>query len=511
MTCLVNETELIMMIDSGADACAIGHETWNELWRTSGENPAAFDRLKSASESTNLYAFAASQPLKVLLSFCANLFLPETGKATQAEMFVVRGATRSILARDTAIALGVLQLGASINSCEVFAKPFPKAPGEQVHFDVDPLVVPTKNAYYNVPAAFRSQACDRLRQMERQQIIEQVVRAPKWISGMTLVPKGKDDFRLVVNMRGPNRAIRRAFHPLPTLDEIRVKLNGVKWFAKLDLKSAFHHLELDEESRELTTFQTEQGMRRFTRLVFGVNCAPEIFQRFMERILEGLRGVVVFIDDVLVYAESQVQLQERTKSVLKVLADNNLTLNEEKCVFEQQEIQFLGHRLSKNGFEVDKAKVDDVVSFQRPESATDLRSFLGLAAYLKEYIQNYSNLVDPMWKLLSSATLNWTAKAEHAFEETKRRIAGCTIKLGFFSPTDKTVLYTDASPQALGAVLCQEASCGKHRTICFASKSLTPTERAYPQIQKEALAIVWAVERFYFYLMGSSKLLLVFP
>ena len=84
--------------------------------------------------------------------------------------------------------------------------------------------------------------------------------------------------------KGPNRAIRRAFHPLPTLDEIRVKLNGVKWFAKLALKSAFHHLELDEESRELTTFQTEQGMRRFTRLVFGVNCAPEIFQRFMERI-----------------------------------------------------------------------------------------------------------------------------------------------------------------------------------------------------------------------------------
>ena len=91
-------------------------------------------------------------------------------------------------------------------------------------------------------------------------------------------------------------------------------------------------------------------------------------------------------------------------------------------MFEQQDIQFLVHRLSKNGFEVNKAKVDDVVSFQRPESATNLRSFLGLAAYLKEYIQNYSDLVDSMWKLLSSATLNWTAKANYAFEETKRRI-----------------------------------------------------------------------------------------
>ena len=137
VTCLLNETKLILMIDSGADPWAIGHEPWNELWRINGENPAAFDRLKSASESTNLSAFAASQPLKVLLSFFVNL---------------------SILARNAAIALGVLQLGVSINSCEAFARPFPKAPGEQVHFHVDPLVVPMKNAYYNVPAAFRSQA-----------------------------------------------------------------------------------------------------------------------------------------------------------------------------------------------------------------------------------------------------------------------------------------------------------------------------------------------------------------
>jgi hypothetical protein len=137
--------------------------------------------------------------------------------------------------------------------------------------------MPTKNAYYNVPAAFQDRARERLEEMEAMGIIESVKEAPEWISGMSLVPKGKTDFRLVVNMQGPNRAIRRAFHMLPTLEEIRVRLDGATIFYKLNIKNAFYHLELDEESRKLTTFQTDSGMKRFKRLLFGVNCAPEFF------------------------------------------------------------------------------------------------------------------------------------------------------------------------------------------------------------------------------------------
>lgn len=181
---------------------------------------------------------------------------------------------------------------------------FPFIPNELVHFDIDESVVPTKQAFYSVPAAFRARASERLDEMQRQGITEDVLHAPKWISGMSLVPKGKDDFRLFVNMRGPNRAIARFFHRLPTIEEMKSKLAGARWFAKLDIKSAFHHLMLDEESRELTTFQTETGMRRFTRLVFGVNCAPEIFQRTMERKLAGIKGILIYIDDILLYAST---------------------------------------------------------------------------------------------------------------------------------------------------------------------------------------------------------------
>jgi hypothetical protein len=175
-----------------------------------------------------LKAFASNKDLQVEAQFSAVIRIPEKGTEVETTVFAIRGATQSLLGRDAAMALGVLKIGLNVNVCQsevIETELFPKVPNEQVHFDVDESVVPTKNAYYSVPAAFRQRARDRLKLMEDQGIIETVSRAPRWISGMSLVPKGKEDFRLVVNMRGPNKAIRRAYHPLPTMDEMRARLS----------------------------------------------------------------------------------------------------------------------------------------------------------------------------------------------------------------------------------------------------------------------------------------------
>jgi hypothetical protein len=261
--------------------------------------------------------------------------------------------------------------------------------------------------------------------MERSDIIESVLEPPEWISGLSLVPKGKSDFRLVLNMKGPNQAILRAYHHLPTMDEMRVRLQGARAFTELDIKSAFHHLLLDEESRALTTFQTESGMKRFKRLMFGVNCSPEIFQRVMETVLAGIDGVVVFIDDILIFGSRIDELRARTAKVLAALKANNLTLNPEKCEYERAEVKFLGHNLSAAGFSIDASKSGDVRAFNKPGNIGDMRSFLGLASYLSEYIRDFAELVHPLREMVKKKPFRWTPEGEEAFVKVKEEIANC--------------------------------------------------------------------------------------
>lgn len=141
----------------------------------------------------------------------------------------------------------LLAIGLEVNQISAeseLKKKFPVISNVQIEFDVDESVSPVRHAYVSIPAHFKKAATDRLRAMEDSDIIEPVTKAPRWISGMSAVPKGKTDFRLVINMRGPNKAIQRQFHQLPRTEEIKTRLNGAKFFTKLDLKSAFHHVEL---------------------------------------------------------------------------------------------------------------------------------------------------------------------------------------------------------------------------------------------------------------------------
>lgn len=309
---------------------------------------------------------------------------------------------------------------------------------------------------------------------------------------MSAVPKGKNDFRLVVNMRAPNKAIKREYFRLPLIDEMKVKLHGAKYFTKLDLSDAFYHLELSEESRELTTFLSEAGMYRFTRLMFGVNCAPEVFQREMMRILKDVENKIVYIDDVLLFGNTIEELRKTAADVLQILRSNNLTLNNSKCEFDQSRIDFLGHELSEKGFNIEASKVKDIQKFRHPTTSSELRSFLGLASFVSSYIKNSAKISAPLWAVATAQKWCWGREQESAFELVKQRVIDSTMSLGFFSESDKTVLYTDASPNGLGAVLVQIDDKGTSRIISFASKSLTATERKYAQNQREALSAVWA-------------------
>lgn len=490
------------LIDSGADVNVVGGSDWKNLQKEYESGTAKLEPIEISS-NRGLRAYATSVPMKIDFAFRTRIQPAGSTNSVIADFLVVMDGKRSLLGRTTASDLKLLFVAAPVDACEVtLNKKFPKMPGVKIRFSVDKSIPPTRNAYYNIPAAYREGARRRLLEMEESGIIERVTTAPEWISGMSAVAKGKDDFRLVVNMRAPNKAIKREYFRLPILEEMKVKLHGAKYFTKLDLKSAYYHLELSPESRDLTTFLAENGMFRFTRLMFGVNCAPEVFQREMTRILETVENKIVYIDDVLLFADNLEELHKTVAQVLEILRANNLTLNSDKCEYDKTKITFLGHELDQDGFHIEEAKVGAIRKFRRPTTSSELRSFLGLASFVSPYIRNFANISNPLWSLAGSKAWLWGERQEESFKLIKEEIIRCTVSLGYFSEHEDTVLYTDASPNALGAVLIQESAGKNPRIISFASKALTETEKRYAQNQREALGAVWAVEHFSYFLLG---------
>jgi hypothetical protein len=174
-------------------------------------------------------------------------------------------------------------------------------------------------------------------------------------------------------------------------------------------------------------------------------------------------------------------------------------LNEEKCRYNVQELDFLGHHLSSNGIRPDPRKIQTILNFRTPNNKEEIRSFLGLVTYLGKFIPDLANITDPLRRLIKhNEKFIWTSVQQKSFEQLKKHLAQLPM-LAYFDPKKRTRLIADASPVALGAVLIQFSK-EEPYVISFASKSLSSVEKRYSQTEKESLALVWAVERFYFYL-----------
>lgn len=500
--------QIEFLVDSGANVNIIPKTTWEKCWND--EDMFIYDLDLKGKQTINAYG---SKPLKVMGTFRAHIEVPHLTKPKAFEEFIIVDEPGiPLLSFHTARRLGVIKIGVDISnvSRKNETKIFPKVPGLKVRFLVDKSVRPSRNSSFRIPASLEKETCKQLEELERLGIIELARYDSPWMSRMDIVVKDKNKWRLVLDMRGVNKAIIRELHPFPTMKRYAKYLSGARYFTKLDMTLAFHHIELDEESRDMTTFMTPNGPRRFTRLLFGVNCAPEIFQREMERILKGCKGCINYIDDILIFGTTKEQLKKREEKVLKRLEENNLTLNRSKCKFVVEEVEFLGSIIDQNGIRPSPDKVEAIKNFRKPKDVTELRSFIGLVTYISPSIKNFADIMEPLNRMMKSSSLcEWDDEQDKAFSNIKRTIEEEILTRAFFDDTCPTKIYTDASPKGLGAVLVQtqmdpETGQKKDRVIACASKSLTATERRYPQTQKEALAIVWGVEKFDYYLIGRK-------
>ena len=460
--------------------------------------------------------------LKVLASFKANIEVKDCTKpSAYTTFYVIDNASDCILSRETALRMELLMIGIKVksNQKEIFqfaekiltkTQRFPTIPMYPVELEIDKSIVPKKVTTNRIPLAYKARVNERLREMEAQGIIEATEWSTPWISALEVVPKKSakgNDFRVVEDMRNANKAIMRKMHRLPDPNQIWAQFDGAKWFTKLDISSAYHHVELHPNSRYITAFMTDNGVMQFTRLNFGLNVAPEIFQSIMDRLFKTSVGTVVYLDDILIYAKTLEDLNEQTKEVLIIIDENNLTLNKEKCLYNVQRIDFLGCVIDENGVQAAPEKVEAIKNFIPPTNTTELRSFLGLVNFVGQFVPNLATSTWPLSKLLTPGKnqIEWHEEQQNAFENIKCIIERDIISRGHFDVNDATALYTDASPVGIGAVLTQQDKNLVRRIVAVASKTLTNTEKAYPQVQREALAIAWAVEKYFYYLLGLEE------
>ncbi|XP_058827131.1 uncharacterized protein K02A2.6-like [Topomyia yanbarensis] len=185
----------------------------------------------------------------------------------------------------------------------------------------------------------------------------------------------------------------------------------------------------------------------------------------MSRILEGVENIIVYIDDILMFAETLEDLHKTVSKVLEILKENNLTINTNKCEFDKTRISFLGHELDENGFNIDEAKIKDIRRFRPSSTVSELRSFLSLASFISPYIQGIADTASPLWAITSSNAWVWASEQQNDFDKLKEQIVNCRTSLGYFTEDQKTIIYTDASPNALGAVLVQQGNNQPPRVI----------------------------------------------
>ena len=355
----------------------------------------------------------------------------------------------------------------------------------------------------NVPLPLRDKVKDELDRMEALDVIAPVEEPTPWCAGMVVVPKKSNQVRICVDFRALNESVLREVHPLPKVDETLAQMAGATVFSKLDANCGFWQIPLSENCQKLTTFITPFGRYYFKRLPFGICSAPEYFQRRMSAILEGHDGVLCHMDDVFIFGRDHDEHDTRLRAALQSIQEAGVTLNPDKCEFSRGSITFLGHVIDANGISADPSKTQAVMDMERPKNITELRRFMGIANQLGKFSPKLAELSQPIRTLLSpQAAWLWGPAQEDAFNAIKSELATPTT-LALYDPAIPTKISADASAYGLGAVLLQQHA-DMWKPVAFASRSMTETERRYSQIEKEALALIWASEKFADYVIGKD-------
>ncbi|RVW21226.1 Transposon Tf2-2 polyprotein [Vitis vinifera] len=312
--------------------------------------------------------------------------------------------------------------------------------------------------------------------------------------------KHDGSLRMCVDYRALNKVTIKNKYPIPLAAELFDRLSKASYFTKLDLRSGYWQVRVAAGDEGKTTCVTRYGSYEFLVMPFGLTNAPATFCNLMNDVLFDYLDafVVVYVDDIVVYSKTLTEHEKHLRLVFQRLRKNRLYVKPEKCEFAQEEITFLGHKISAGLIRMDKGKVQAIMEWTVPSKLTELRSFLGLANYYRRFIKGYSKTVSPLTDLLKKDNQwDWSRPCQMAFESLKEAMS--TEPVLRLPDLDLPFeVQTDASDRALGGVLVQEG-----HPVAFESRKLNNAEQRYSTHEKEMTAVVHCLRQWRHYLLGS--------
>nr|GEW69762.1 putative reverse transcriptase domain-containing protein [Tanacetum cinerariifolium] len=387
-----------------------------------------------------------------------------------------------------------------------FPKVFPEdlpgiPPTSQVEFQIDliPGAVPVARAPYRLAPSEMKGLSDQLKELTDKGFIRP--DSSPWGAPVLFVKKKDGSFRMCIDYRELNKLTVKNCYPLPRITDLFDQLQGSSVYSKIDLRSGYHQLRVQEEDILKTAFKTRYGHYEFQVMLFALTNTPAVFMDLMNPVCNPYldKFVIVFIDDILIYSKNKQEHEEHLKLILEFFKKEQLYAKFSKCEFSIPKVQFIGHVIDSQGIHVDPAKIASIKDWASPKTATEICQFLGLAGYYRRFIEGFSNIAKSMTKLTQKKVkFDWGDKQEAAFQIIKQKLCSASI-LALPEGSEDFVVYCDASIKGLGAVLMQ-----REKVIAYGSRQLKVHEKNYTTHDLELGAVVFALKIWRHYLYRTK-------
>ena len=390
-----------------------------------------------------------------------------------------------------------------------------KFPGEPYKLRLKPDAVPAKHRPRKVPVHLQEAFHEEVERLVKIDVLEPVTEPTEWVNSFVVVEKVidssnahsphhsiKKSIRLCIDPKDLNEALEREPYYSRSIDELISMFAGAKVFTIVDMDKGYWQVVLHPDSRKYACMAFDIGRYQFKRLPMGSKVASDIFQRMLDSVYIGLPGVTGIADDMVIFGRNEEEHDRNLILFLETTRKNGLILNKRKLQFKKEEVSFFSHRWNSTGISPDPKKTESILRMEFPPDKESMHSFLGLVNFLNRYTPRLAELCSPLRKLILKDSHYSPGDPEHAAFSAIKAEFKKKIILPYFDRNKETILQTDASKKGFGAVILQE-----EQPIYYASRALTSAEKNYQNLEREAQAAVWGMEKFHYFLYGRKFIL----